>query len=125
MLPRVASFLALLSSVDSLRGPTLVVGATGKVGRQVVSQLVQAGKPVRALVRNATKAGEVLAQDSSLLTVFTGDLHDEASLRSALLGCDSVVAVSGTTRLTKFSDFLPWRFFGKDPMHWCNDMSHP
>ena len=26
---------------------------------------------------------------------------------------------------SQLGDFLPWRFFGDDPMKWCTDMSHP
>lgn len=70
----------------------LVTGATGKVGRQVVAQLVDKGVEVRALVRSAPTArlpdGVEVAQ---------GDLTDVDSVRAALKGVDKV--------------FLVWPFF--------------
>jgi len=137
---RASHFIALLSALavaDSfsadLTRPTLVVGSTGKVGRLVVSELVSQGRPVHALVRNATKAREdaKLPLDSELLKVFCGDLHSEAELRAACQGCGAVIAVSGTTRFSKPGDFLPWRFFGNDPMaarratRPLEDLTHP
>src|ERR1041384_2995446 len=63
----------------------LVSGATGKVGRQVVTQL--AGQDVRAMVRKPSGLpGEVL-----------GDLTDVDSVRAAVAGVDGV--------------FLVWPFF--------------
>ena len=37
--------------------PVLVIGATGRIGRQVVAQLLDAGVPVRALTRRPEAAG--------------------------------------------------------------------
>jgi len=69
----------------------LVTGATGTVGRQVVSQLLDTGSEVRALVRDPDSAD--LPGGVELLR---GDLSDPASLAAAL---DSVGAV-----------FLVWPF---------------
>jgi uncharacterized protein YbjT (DUF2867 family) len=70
----------------------LVTGATGKVGRQAVTQLHALGRPVRALVRRPTGLpGEVL-----------GDLTDVDSVRAALDGVDKV--------------FLVWPFFDADAL---------
>jgi len=69
----------------------LVTGATGTVGRQVVSQLLDTGSDVRALVRDPDSAD--LPGGVELLR---GDLSDPASLAAAL---DSVGAV-----------FLVWPF---------------
>ena len=54
----VLSAAALSSSPPK---PVLVLGATGKVGQLVVRGLVRRDVPVRALVRNRTKAALVLA----------------------------------------------------------------
>jgi NAD(P)-dependent dehydrogenase (short-subunit alcohol dehydrogenase family) len=126
--------------------PTLVVGATGKVGRLVVRELLAQGVSVHALVRNATKAAAVLprpsalaaadaadaaesaspgTRDSGRLTLFVGDVNDEVSLRAAMQGCGAVVSVAGTFRLSQPGDFWPWRFFGNDCMEWCTDLRHP
>jgi uncharacterized protein YbjT (DUF2867 family) len=58
----------------------LVIGATGKVGRAVVDELVASGARVRALVRDAAAELPDAAQ------VATGDLLDATSLRAALRG---------------------------------------
>lgn len=59
----------------------LVTGATGRVGRQVVNQLVNRGADVRVLVRDPSKADFPPA-----VTVVQGDMLDLDSLRKALAG---------------------------------------
>ncbi|MBR8459580.1 NmrA/HSCARG family protein [Burkholderia dolosa] len=59
----------------------LVTGATGRVGRQVVHQLVSRGADVRVLVRDPSKADFPAA-----VTVAQGDMLDLDSLRTALSG---------------------------------------
>lgn len=59
----------------------LVTGATGRVGRQVVQQLVQRGADVRVLVRDPSKA---VFPDG--VHVVQGDLLDIDALRSAFTG---------------------------------------
>ncbi|WP_283136152.1 NAD(P)H-binding protein [Rhizohabitans arisaemae] len=59
----------------------LVTGATGTVGRQVVEQLVQAGRRVRALTRNPAAAG--LPPE---VEVVRGDLTDVTTLAPAFAG---------------------------------------
>jgi uncharacterized protein YbjT (DUF2867 family) len=59
--------------------PTLVVGATGRVGRRVVKQLLDAKKLVRALVRDFDKARELFGKeignnDQKLLEIVVCDL---------------------------------------------------
>lgn len=61
----------------------LVTGATGHVGRQVVTQLVAAGAPVRALTRNPAAATFPAGVE-----VVRGDLLEPASLAAALTGVD-------------------------------------
>jgi uncharacterized protein YbjT (DUF2867 family) len=63
----------------------LVTGATGTVGRQVVSQLLDTGNTVRALVREPMSA--VLPASVELVQ---GDLSDAATLPAALDGVDAV-----------------------------------
>ncbi len=68
----------------------VVSGATGNVGREVVTELVERGVPVRALVRDpsavAPRAGVELAR---------GDLTDPASARTALADADAVFLLPG------------------------------
>ncbi|HKF91637.1 MAG TPA: NAD(P)H-binding protein [Acidimicrobiia bacterium] len=66
----------------------LVTGATGTVGRQTVSQLVDAGAEVRALTRHPDAAR--LAGD---VDVVGGDLSDPSTLVPALNGVEAVFLV--------------------------------
>ena len=59
----------------------LVTGATGRVGRQVVDQLVKRGADVRALVRDPSKANFPAS-----VNVAQGDMLDLDSLRRAFVG---------------------------------------
>lgn len=65
----------------------LVLGATGMLGKPVVSRLVDHGYSVRILVRDAAKAAEIF---SSGVEIVQGDLTSEDSLSTALAGCDAV-----------------------------------
>jgi uncharacterized protein YbjT (DUF2867 family) len=69
----------------SARNPILVTGATGNVGRNVVSMLSARGAHVRALTRNPDAAG---LPDS--VEVVRGDLSDLPTLDTSLEGVDSV-----------------------------------
>lgn len=66
----------------------LVTGATGKVGGQAVSQLLDAGVAVRALTRDPASAA--LPEGAE---VVRGDLADPATLDDALDGVESVFLV--------------------------------
>ncbi|NGN63473.1 NAD(P)H-binding protein [Streptomyces sp. A7024] len=66
----------------------LVTGATGKVGRQAVVQLLDAGVSVRALVRNPETAALPAGVE-----VVRGDLTDAASVEAAVRGVDAVFLV--------------------------------
>jgi uncharacterized protein YbjT (DUF2867 family) len=63
----------------------LVTGATGRVGRQVVQQLVKRGADVRVLVRDPAKASFPAAVE-----VVQGDLLDIGALRTALSGVNTL-----------------------------------
>ncbi|MEU2552175.1 NAD(P)H-binding protein [Streptomyces sp. NPDC013313] len=69
--------------------PVLVTGATGRVGRLVVHQLLDAGIPVRALTRHPEAAATLPAE----VEVFTGDLTVPESLDPALSGAGAVLLV--------------------------------
>jgi uncharacterized protein YbjT (DUF2867 family) len=66
----------------------LVTGATGTVGRQVVSQLSERGVPLRAVSRDPASAGLPAG-----VQVVRGELSDPASLEPHLTGVDSVFLV--------------------------------
>ena len=66
---------------------TLVTGATGFVGSQVVDQLLARGKPVRALVRDPGKAEGLRARG---VEVVGGDVRDPSTLDPAVRGAGVV-----------------------------------
>ena len=68
--------------------PVLVTGATGRVGRAVVDQLLDAGVPVRALTRRPVAA--MLPEN---VEVVAGDLTVPESLDAALRGVGAVFLV--------------------------------
>lgn len=71
---------------------TLVTGATGLVGNNIVSQLVERQRKVRALVRDIDKAKGLLPSDVELVA---GDITDRASLDRAVEGCEVVYHGAG------------------------------
>ncbi len=80
---------------------TLVTGATGTVGFNIVKELLAAGREVRVLVRNIKKAKTVLPAQCEFLQ---GDVTDILSIKAAMQGCDIVHHAAG----------LPEQWF-KDP----------
>lgn len=66
----------------------LVTAAAGKVGRQAVTQLLDEGVQVRALVRDPARAG--LPEGAE---VVRGDLTDAGSVEAALDGVDGVFLI--------------------------------
>ncbi len=70
------------------RQPVLVTGATGRVGRAVIAELVGAGVPVRALTRNPAAAAL-----PATVEVVAGDFTAPDSLHAALHGVGAVFLV--------------------------------
>ncbi|NTZ04920.1 SDR family oxidoreductase [Burkholderia metallica] len=68
----------------------LVTGATGRVGRQLVRQLVDRGADVRVLVRDPAKADFPAA-----VTVAQGDMLDVDALRAAFSGVRTLFLLNG------------------------------
>jgi uncharacterized protein YbjT (DUF2867 family) len=75
----------------------LIVGATGTLGRQIVSQAVELGYPVRCLVRNVKKASFLSNLGAELVY---GDLTLPETLPFALRGI-TVVIDAATFRATE------------------------
>jgi uncharacterized protein YbjT (DUF2867 family) len=65
----------------------LVTGATGKVGSELVEQLITGGHPVRALVRDPEKASRSLP---AAVELSRGDLADAESIEEALSGVEKM-----------------------------------
>ena len=70
------------------RQPVLVIGATGRVGRGVVAELIAAGVPVRGLTRRPESA-----ELPPVVEVVAGDLTVPESLDAALQGVSAVFLV--------------------------------
>lgn len=64
----------------------LVIGATGHVGGELVTQLLDQGQQVRALVRDAARAQRLPASTG----IAVGDLDDADSLATAARGVDGL-----------------------------------
>ncbi|QNI31638.1 NAD(P)-dependent oxidoreductase [Alloacidobacterium dinghuense] len=67
-----------------------VIGATGKTGQRVTTELLQRGHHVTAVVRNPSKV-----QNHKNLSVVTSDLSDAKQIAGALEGADAVVSAYG------------------------------
>ena len=64
----------------------LVIGSTGNIGGQLVTQLLDQGHRVRALVRDASRAEQL----PSGIDIAVGDLDNAESLTAAARGVDGV-----------------------------------
>jgi uncharacterized protein YbjT (DUF2867 family) len=69
----------------------VISGATGNTGKVAAKQLLQAGKRVRALVRQVDKASELAALGAEVVAV---DLADSAGLERALAGAQGFYLLS-------------------------------
>jgi uncharacterized protein YbjT (DUF2867 family) len=78
--------------MSSRQQRVLVVGATGRIGRHVVASAINHGYVVRALVRDAIKAGSFPAGAE----VVVGDLTRPESLFGAVSDVDAIVFTHGT-----------------------------
>ncbi|BAV07152.1 NAD(P)H dehydrogenase (quinone) [Filimonas lacunae] len=72
----------------------LVTGATGRLGRQVVEQLMNRTQPgnISVLVRDAAKAADWATKG---VQVFTGDYDTPATLATAFAGVQKLYMISG------------------------------
>merc|ERR1712086_676307 len=93
--------LALISILGTLAhnapSPIVITGATGRTGSQVYISLKKQGFPVRALVRNTSKAREYLGCDQCTEAegIYVGDVTQPASLEAVMAGAGSLVITTG------------------------------
>lgn len=71
----------------------LVIGAAGKTGRLVVDRALAAGYSVKALVHNTDALAEHPFAEG--VQIVQGDVHDPATVRTAVAGCDAVIDALG------------------------------
>jgi dihydroflavonol-4-reductase len=71
----------------------LVTGGTGFIGRALVRHLADAGFPVRLLIRPTKKSPNL--PKGVPVEVAVCNLVDERSLRSAMMGVDTVYHLAG------------------------------
>ena len=80
-----------------------VTGATGRTGVGVVEELLRRNLGVRCVVRNETKAADVLPAG---VEVVTADFEDASSVAAAVAGADACVwaatGLAATPRKTRF-----------------------
>ncbi len=77
----------------------LLLGATGRTGKQVLALALAKGYKVTCLVRNPDKV-----QTSNNVTIIQGDANNMDDLESALQNNDSVISVLNVARKSDF----PW-----------------
>lgn len=117
------------SSVSSPSLPVAVIGATGKLGRHAVRQLVEQGCEVRCLVRHDPSKRPKASQTASPAEVTAwlatmpgvelvrGDITDSQCVMNLLKGCSACLALHGSVRRTQLSDLLPWVDETLEPGH--------
>ncbi|MBE9599310.1 NAD(P)-dependent oxidoreductase [Pedobacter sp. MC2016-24] len=83
---------------------TALIGASGFVGASVLTELLNRGHEVTAIVRDADK----IKVEDEKLTVKTLDVLDQEALTAALSGTEAVVSAfnAGWTNPNLYSDFI-------------------
>lgn len=85
----------------------LVAGSTGMLGSEIVRQLREQNKPVRALVRKTSNPEKVARLKSLGATVVEGDITDRTSLEAVCQGIDTVITTVTTTMSQTPGDTIP------------------
>lgn len=82
---------------------TLVVGASGQVGSEVVRQLAAQGRPVRAMVRPDAAAAHLRGYGD--VDVVVGDLLQPGDVQRAVAGSQHVIATANSVLPRKRGEF--------------------
>lgn len=89
-----------ISHPDSPLMKLLIIGATGRTGKQLLQQALDCGHDVNAIVRNKQK----VRINHNNLRLFEGNLSDNSLLSTAMQGCHAVLS---TLNISRKNDF-PW-----------------
>jgi len=76
-----------------MAAPIVVAGATGALGRRVVARLLDAGHPVRALVRDPRRLGPLRER----VELHVGDVRTDARLAEAARGACAIFSALGAS----------------------------
>ena len=75
---------------------TLIVGASGATGKQLVSQLLNMGQKVKVIVRSLKKAPEAWKSDDNITIIEASVLEiNEAAMATYVKGCHAVASCLG------------------------------
>lgn len=88
----------------------LIVGATGTLGRQIVKQMLDAGYPVRCLVRNIRKANFLREWGAELIY---GDLKLPETIPLTLTGITTIIDVATLRPEEEFATLQEVDLIGK------------
>nr|WP_294793521.1 NAD(P)-binding oxidoreductase [uncultured Mucilaginibacter sp.] len=77
----------------------LLLGATGRTGKHVLTHLLKAGHVVNAVVRDKTKLN-----NNGQLHVFESDDINKTILKHAMQGCEAIISMLNISRTSDF----PW-----------------
>jgi nucleoside-diphosphate-sugar epimerase len=123
-------------TVQALTSPVAVIGATGKLGRLAVQQLIDQGITCRLLVRTLPSSPEATIKVASTLDdcesseqvlayfqsnpnviLHEGDVGNRQALHDLVQNCSACLALWGSTRRSKISDLWTKSVEDDDPSH--------
>ena len=81
----------------------LILGATGRVGSEVVNHALQDGHDVTVLVRSPEK----IQQNNENLTIIQGNVLNKEDIVGAMRGADAVISALNTDGTTTLSESMP------------------
>ncbi len=77
-----------------------VFGATGGIGKHIITQALTKGYEVNAYVRNTNK----ITEKHENLTIFVGQVDDFNSIKSCITGCEVVINALGISMKPNVND---------------------
>src|SRR5688500_16752826 len=84
----------------------MVVGATGVLGMEICSLLLEPNRKVRALVRTTSSPEKVKILQEMGAEVVTGDIKDLPSLKAAFIGTTAIISTATATSSRQEGDSI-------------------